>query len=283
MEKKDEKDLTGGEANTPQENGAEGTRETVKAIMTSEQIFVAYSRATKVPYVTCDPETFNDQAWLFSSEEEIKAFGQKKAQEKVLIMGMGYKKKDYRILFETLYAIGVNTVVWNAGEERTEIELSSIIRIDVSKLEESKRPLFNPSLQLSSIYYVQEFNLPEEVKDKEKLREHYDEVLANLERSQFMVPLIRSEEDEKKVQIPYLKNKEGEILQPIFTDVTEFFKFSKGKKMHYRKVPFQKLPGMLMKQSKCFVLNPFGVHLMFGKDQINRILGVQDPGAQPGS
>ena len=34
--------------------------------------FVAYSQATKLPYVTCDEETYNDQAWIFATEEGIK-------------------------------------------------------------------------------------------------------------------------------------------------------------------------------------------------------------------
>ena len=37
-----------------------------------EEVFVAYSQATKLPYVTCDDETFNDQARIFATEEEIK-------------------------------------------------------------------------------------------------------------------------------------------------------------------------------------------------------------------
>ena len=39
----------------------------VKALQTREQVFVAYSQATKMPYVTCAEETYNDQAWIFST------------------------------------------------------------------------------------------------------------------------------------------------------------------------------------------------------------------------
>ena len=40
--------------------------EAIKELQTREEIFVAYSQATKLPYVKCDEETFNDQAWIFS-------------------------------------------------------------------------------------------------------------------------------------------------------------------------------------------------------------------------
>ena len=49
--------------------------EAIKELQTREEIFVAYSQATKLPYVKCDEETFNDQAWIFSTEEGIKEFG----------------------------------------------------------------------------------------------------------------------------------------------------------------------------------------------------------------
>ena len=49
--------------------------EAVKQFHTREQIFVAYSQATKLPYVICDEESYNDQAWVFATEEQIKEFG----------------------------------------------------------------------------------------------------------------------------------------------------------------------------------------------------------------
>ena len=57
-------------------------------------------------------------------------------------------------------------------------------------------------------------------------------------------------EDPTKVNIPYLKNKQGDILQPAFTDVMEFDKFARGKKLRAAKVPFAKLPGLIINQAK---------------------------------
>ena len=58
--------------------------ETIKEIQGRENIFVAYSQTTKLPYVTCGEESFNDQAWFFTEEEAIKEFGKKKIEEKAL-------------------------------------------------------------------------------------------------------------------------------------------------------------------------------------------------------
>ena len=44
----------------------------VKELQARETVFVAYSQATKLPYVTCGEETYNDQVWLFAEEETLK-------------------------------------------------------------------------------------------------------------------------------------------------------------------------------------------------------------------
>ena len=246
----------------------------VKALQTREQFFVAYSQATKLPYVTCADETYNDQAWVFSTEDEIKEFGKKLLQEKVLLMGMKYEKKDFARFYGILYAIGVNAVVWNEGEDQVEVEIENIARqADLSKIEPAKRPLFNPSLQLSGIYFMQELRRPVKKEERQNMREMEEEVLANLVKSEFLLPMAVNEEDPSKVNVPYLKNKEGKILQPFFTDIMEYEKFAKGKKMRAAKVPFTKLPELLMEQASGFALNPLGFNLVLDKEQLKRILG----------
>ena len=79
---------------------------------------------------------------IFSTEEGIKEFGKKMLEEKVLLMGMKFTKKDYPRLYGTFYAIGVNTVVWVDGEDKIEIDLTDIAKqADMSKIEPAKRPL----------------------------------------------------------------------------------------------------------------------------------------------
>ena len=66
--------------------------EAIKELQTREEIFVAYSQATKLPYVKCDEETFNDQAWIFSTEEGIK-----ECQE-----NLNYYKKNAKVIADAL-------------------------------------------------------------------------------------------------------------------------------------------------------------------------------------
>ena len=54
-----------------------------------------------------------------------------------------------------------------------------------------------------------------------------------------MIAMSASEEDPSKVNVPYLKNKDGKILQPVFSDVMEYEKFARGKKLRIAKIPLQ--------------------------------------------
>lgn len=256
--------------------------EAVKELQTRERFFVAYAQATKLPYVTCDEESFNDQAWIFATEEEIKEFGKKKLEDKVLLMGMRYDKKDFPRFYGILYAIGVNSVVWNDGENHVEVELEKIARqADFSKLEPEKRPLLNPTLQLSGIYFMQELRRPVkkeerqnvEEEKRQKVRELEEELIVNVRRAEYLLALDVNPEDPKKVNIPYLKDKEGKILQPVFTDVMEFEKFARGKKLRLMKVPFQKLPELMMQQAENCVINPMGFNLILSREQLTKIIG----------
>ena len=69
--------------------------EAIQELRNREEVFVAYSQATKLPYVTCDEETFNDQARIFATEEEIKEYGKQLLEDKILLMGMKYEKKRF--------------------------------------------------------------------------------------------------------------------------------------------------------------------------------------------
>lgn len=110
--------------------------EAVQELRNREEVFVAYSQATKLPYVTCDEETFNDQARIFATEEEIKEYGKQLLEDKILLMGMKYEKKDFPRLYGTLYAIGVNSVIWTDGDKQIEVEIQRIAsQRDMSKIE----------------------------------------------------------------------------------------------------------------------------------------------------
>lgn len=246
----------------------------VKEIQAREDMFVAYSQATKLPYVTCAEETYNDQAWFFADEETLKEFGKKKLDNKILLMGMKYEKKDFPKMYGLLYAVGVNTLVWNNGSEEIEIELERIVRQpDLSKVEPQKRPLINSTLQLSGIYFMQELRRPVAKEEHGNIRELEEELIVNLKKSEFLVAMAQNEEEPTKVNIPYLKDKDGKILQPVFSDVLEYEKFARGRKLRIVKIPFAKLPEIMIPQAEAMAINPMGFNLLLNKEQLKKIIG----------
>lgn len=248
--------------------------EAVKELQARETVFVAYAQTTRLPYVTCGEETYNDQVWFFADEESVKEFGKKKLEEKVLLMGMKYEKKDFPRMYGLMFAIGANSVIWNNGTEEIEIDLERIVRKpDLSQVEPAKRPLINSTLQLSGIYFMQELRRPVAKEEHKNLREMEEELIVNLKKSQFLVAMEVDKENPKKINVPYLKNKEGQILQPVFSDVMEYEKFARGKKFRLAKIPFAKLPEILNTQAEAMVFNPLGFNLILNKEQFKKILG----------
>ena len=253
-------------------------QEAIQALRQSNALFVAYSQATKLPYVTCDEESFNDQAWIFDTEAGLKAFGEEKLKEKIALMGMKYEKKNLPMLYGILYSIGVNSVVLHKGQKKLEVELSDIAKQpDFSKLEPARRPFTNPTLQLCGLYFMQELRRPVKPEERKDMREMESELLANIVKSEYLIALGADEKDPKKVTFPYLKNKDGKTMQPVFSDGMEYEKFARGKKVRPAKVTLQKMYEMLLPQSEGIVLNPLGFNLFLNKDQMKRILGIREP------
>ena len=230
--------------------------EAIHELRNREEVFVAYSQATKLPYVTCDEETFNDQARIFATEEEIKEYGKQLLEDKILLMGMKY-------------------VLWIDGENQTEVELERIAtQRDMSQIDPSRRPLLNPSLELSGIYFMQELRRPVKAEEHKNIRELEEELIANLRKAEFLIAINAEQEEDGKLHIPYLKNKEDKIMQPVFTDVMEFEKFGRGKNLRVAKVTIDKLPSLMIPQANAYVINPLGINLVLNKEQIEKIAGI---------
>lgn len=250
--------------------------EAVKQLKQAENYFVAYSKTTNMPYLTCSQETYNDQVWIFSTEEELKEFGKQKAQEQIVLYGMNVPKDQFPRFYATLYAMGINTIVYQSGQESAEIEFTDLVVFDFNRLPQEKRPLINQEMQLSGIYMMQELRRPVKMEEKTNLRELEEEVIANLKKADYLIAVEPVEEDGKKrLNIPYVQNKKGEKFQPIFTDTMELDKFARGKKFNLIRVKFQDLPRYLIAESQGYAVNPLGFNLPLSKEQMSKLVPVQ--------
>ena len=228
---------------------------TMKKFQSMEIIYVTFSQITKLPYVECDPETFDDQVYMFTEEEAAKEFAK------------SYVEKNTPLL---------------------------TVKV-MEKMNKQHLPVLNPGVQLTVVYFLQELRKPNQRRDDaermQHLRELEEEMLVNLMRSKFILAIdisqVQGEFDPANpgpdVRIPYIKNQNEDIFQPLFSDIGEFQKFRPDPqaKLRLAAIPFQHLLPYLMKQAKGFVINPSGFNLLLTREQLQRIMGAQAQSVRP--
>lgn len=232
-------------------------QETLVALRTPGELYVIMSGATRLPFVFCDEETFDDEIFLYYRADDAK----EKAKE---LQGKRYasavvKLEDKQLLafYTSLYTMGVNCLAVNSGTDtEISIQLSDlVIRRKPEELPEGKRPVENPALHLTAIYFMQEMRRQAEPQPTEELTKLQEELLAHYGKGTF-VAAVREDG-----QVPILKQKDGSIYQPLFTDMLEFQKFARGEKMKMAVIPAAKIPEILVGEAKGVVINPFGVNV----------------------
>lgn len=247
----------------------------IKSVQRKKEFIVAYSAFTNMPFVVCDPDSFNDQVWIFDTEAQLQEFAKTYTEKKILLRGIKYLNKNFLGFFSMLYTIGVNELVFVSGASRETLALDELVRRpDYSKLPKEKQPVLNPELQLTGLYFMQEAARPVPNEEKPELKDLEEELAANLFKGRYIVPIELLEGPEsdaeklknRKYRLPLLKNKNEDILQPIFTDPTELVKFNKDNKFKALSVPFGQLSKLLIKDSKGFLLNPGGFHIAMPKE-----------------
>ncbi len=255
----------------------------IKKLQKLEEVWAVFSPLPRLPYVDCDPETFDDQIYLYAGEEDCREYIKQLAEKKVPTSVLKIPQAQLTGFLNSLYALDVNRVVFHDGGGQSPIDLEALVkRPDMEKLAAAKIPAMNPSLTLTMIYFLQELRRP--VKhDMAKLHELEEEMIVNLVKSSFILGIetINDEENTdpekvniKNVRIPFVKTKEGDIYQPIYSDFSEFRKYTarSAQKQRMSVLGLRQLPQFLIKESKGFVLNPAGVNLVLTADQLKRIL-----------
>ena len=142
----------------------------IRKLQNLEEMYVAYSAVTRMPFATCDEETFNDQVWIFTKEDKIKEFAQSYKEKHILILPVKVQKAQAKFFYTNLFTMGINEIVFTDGDVESKLELTSVVRMpDYSKLPDNQKPLLNPQLSLSATYFLQELRRPDVEPDREKL------------------------------------------------------------------------------------------------------------------
>lgn len=266
-----------------------------------KEAYALFSPLTNMPYVECEEVNYNDQVLLYGSkedaEEAVKEYEGKgirvtvrelKTQEVYIPVNPkepgGAKKKMYlsqvRQHLGILPFMGVNALGYKpGGGEKISIELTDILPEDFEKKVEGNS-LYQPNLQLTGLYLMQEARRKKEFVDMKHLQELDEEFSSNLIKSRLFIPVLPPEGHEKDQQLnlkecklPYLKHQNGDNFFPVFSDLWEFQKYAQGKKnLRPIQIPFQELPKFWVKDAKAYMMNPMGFSLPMTKEMIPKLL-----------
>lgn len=249
----------------------------IKKFKSLKEIYVVFSAATQMPFVTCDSETYNDQIWVFTEENKMQEFAKTYLENKVLLRGVLVKQEVFHEFYSSIHAMGINEIVFQDGTITHKLEVSSIIKFpDFSKLPENKRPALNSELKLSAAYFLQAVRRPGATLEKNAVKPLEEEMTANLARAKYLMPVmvVKDEQGKDRVNAVIMQNQKGEKFQPIFSDSMEFAKFCKDKKGAVRllQMGIQDLNKALSKELQGYALNPQGFNLVMGKEQLAVII-----------
>lgn len=230
-------------------------QETLAALRNPGELYVVMSGVTKLPFVACDEETFDDEVFLYYRSEDAQEKAKALLEQKYMTLVVRLEDKQLLSFYTGLYTMGVNCLAVNHGTDtQISIQLEDlVVRKKPDQLPPGRKFVENPALHLTAIYFMQEMRRQEKPEPTEKLKELQEELLAHYSKGSFIIAI---QEDK---QIPVLKQKNGDIYQPVFTDMLELQKFARGKKMRTAVIEAAKIPDILIGASKGVVINPLGV------------------------
>ena len=132
--------------------------EFLKSLPTLEEAYILYSHLTHVPYTVYNEESGEDEAFLFTNLETAKAKAMELAEKKIQpTIAIKTNQKELIMIVSSFFVYGITAMHWTTDEGEAVYKVREVIkRPDFSNLPEQQRPLENPSLQISMIYYMQE-------------------------------------------------------------------------------------------------------------------------------
>lgn len=235
-------------------------QETLGALRNPGELYVVMSGATRLPFIACDKETFDDEVYLFYRLEDAKEKAKKLLGEKYITAVAKLENKQLLQFYTSLYTMGVNCLAVNSGTDMEIcVQLSELVTRKPP--EEGKKLIENPAFHLTAIYFIQELRRGSGMQNQETLKELQEEMLAHYSKGTFIIAV------QEDGQLPVLKQKDGSMYQPVFSDFLELQKFAKGKKMKTAVIPAGKISEILIPDAKGIVVNPFGVNIQLNVEK----------------
>lgn len=250
--------------------------EFLKSLPTLEEAYILYSHLTHAPYTVYNEETGEDEAYLFTNVETAKARAIELAETHVQpTIAIKLTQKELIMNVSCFFAYGITAMHWTTDQGVAVYKVREVIkRPDLSNLPEKQRPLENPSLQISMIYYMQELRRKNPNTDLKHLQELDEEMSANIKRAKYLIPIVdKIDGDKRNIQQILFRLNETTSLVPLFSDGMEYQRFKNNKEeVKAIVVSFEQLATMeLPKDANGYIINPNGVGVTLTKEYIAKI------------
>lgn len=198
-------------------------------------------------------------------------------EQKELVQALRIEKKDLLAFYVSLMPLGVNCIlvhqevqpdkVYNETEKESEmpsepvlvkipIQLDEIIRR--KEPEDGKALIENPQLHLTALYFMQKVRKAPQTELTEELKELHEEMMAHYQKGSYIIPV------KENAGTLVMKQKNGQIFQPVFTDIQEYKKFlsmNREEQIKTAVLSAEKITGILSPETAGVVVNPLGVNL----------------------
>lgn len=234
-------------------------REIMQKIRTGEELYVVMSLCTRMPFVYCDPKTYDDEVFIYFNRDGANKGARWLLEEKNPIQLARIDKKRRLAFFTSLLPMGVNAVSVDKGlPEETGFQLDQLIRRqEEGQLPEGQIRIENPELHLTSLYFAQRLRKEANPDGKlsGELKELNEELAAHFCRGKYIIAV----EEGKGI---LLLQKDNTYYQPVFTDIREFQKFNREKKYGASVIEYEKIKEILTPETKRIAVNPFGANIL---------------------
>lgn len=231
------------------------------------EFFIMMSLCTKLPYIVCDEETYDDEVLIYFTEDEVKAEFERLNSLNIPVNVTKLTTKQIMFFFTSLFTMGVNAMLLHLNGETTIVQLTDIVKKkEKEEMPEGSEWVENPELHLTALYLAQTLRTPAKEDITEKVRELQEELTDCFRKGKFIFSM------EKEGQgIPLVKLKDEKTYLPVFSDVMEFQRFNKDNKFRPVVVEGVNLPKVLPQQAQGVVLNIVSVALplMIGRTQVS--------------
>ena len=247
----------------------------IQKLFGPDELLTVFCAGTNMPLVQCSDDTGNDRVFVLEKEELLKDFCLPYAEKKLAVRGIKYPAKEKMKFFAAAASMSIDEIIYVDAAGSHILLLSDVIKKkDLSSLPKEKRPVENPALLLSGVYFMQEASRNVPPQEKKGLAELEEELSANIVKGTFIIPAQLDQEmpqGQQPVKVPLLKTPAGDTFQPVFTDNLEFAKYNREGQFKALAVPFPALEKILAKEAKGFMLNPGGFHIVIAREMLKNL------------